>query len=44
MNNDSVFAYNFCIEIDGIEHGNFEKCEGLEAEVNVIEIEEVNES
>ena len=32
--------YFFTVEIDGIETARFQKCEGLEAETSIIEIEE----
>ncbi|NLD47233.1 MAG: phage tail protein [Clostridiaceae bacterium] len=38
--NEPLSSYLFAIEIDGIETARFQKCEGLEAETSVIEIEE----
>jgi phage tail-like protein len=38
--NARLSAYYFSIEIDGIESAKFQKCEGLEAETYVYEIEE----
>ena len=35
-----ISAYLFAVEIDGIEAARFQKCEGLEAETSVYEIEE----
>ena len=35
-----ISAYLFFVEIDGIETARFQKCEGLEAETYVYEIEE----
>ena len=35
-----ISAYLFAVEIDGIETARFQKCEGLEAETSVYEIEE----
>ncbi len=35
-----ISAYLFTVEIDGIETARFQKCEGLEAETYVYEIEE----
>ena len=35
-----VSSYLFAVEIDGIETARFQKCEGLEAETYVYEIEE----
>lgn len=35
-----ISTYFFTVEIDGIETARFKKCEGLEAETSVIEIEE----
>ena len=35
-----ISAYLFAVEIDGIETARFRKCEGLEAETSVYEIEE----
>ena len=35
-----ISAYYFTVEIDGIETARFQKCEGLEAETYVYEIEE----
>jgi phage tail-like protein len=35
-----VSSYLFAVEIDGIETARFQKCEGLEAETHVYEIEE----
>ena len=41
MSDDSkVRAYLFTVEIDGIETARFQKCEGLEAETYVYEVEE----
>lgn len=41
MSDDSKLrAYLFTVEIDGIETARFQKCEGLEAETYVYEIEE----
>ena len=38
--NKSLSSYLFTVEIDGIETARFQKCEGLEAETYVYEIEE----
>ena len=41
MSDDSKLnSYLFTVEIDNIETARFQKCEGLEAETQVIEIEE----
>ena len=41
MSDDSKLrAYLFTVEIDGIETARFQKCEGLEAETYVYEVEE----
>ena len=40
MSDDSKLrAYLFTVEIDGIETARFQKCEGLEAETYVYEVE-----
>jgi phage tail-like protein len=39
MDNKRI-PHTFYVELEGIEHGRFEKCEGLEAFVDVIEFEE----
>ena len=38
--NGKITSYLFTVEIDGIETARFQKCEGLEAETYVYEIEE----
>ena len=38
--NKNLSSYLFTVEIDGIETARFQKCEGLEAETYVYEIEE----
>ena len=38
--NNEMSPYFFTVEIDGIETTRFQKCEGLEAETSIIEIEE----
>ncbi len=38
--NGKVSTYLFTVEIDGIETARFQKCEGLEAETYVYEVEE----
>lgn len=38
--NNEMSPYFFTVEIDGIETARFQKCEGLEAETSIIEIEE----
>ena len=38
--NGKMTSYFFTVEIDGIETARFQKCEGLEAETYVYEIEE----
>ena len=40
MKKDDTFVYKFHVEIDGIDHGKFEKCEGFEAITDVFEYEE----
>lgn len=41
MSDNSILSsYLFTVEIDGIETARFQKCEGLEAETEVLEIEE----
>ena len=41
MSDDAkITAYLFTVEIDGIETARFQKCEGLESETYVYEIEE----
>ena len=35
-----ITSYLFTVEIDGIETARFQKCEGLEAETYVYEVEE----
>jgi phage tail-like protein len=37
---EDLSAYLFTVEIDGIETARFQKCEGLEAETYVYEVEE----
>ena len=38
--NSNLQSYLFTVELDGIETARFQKCEGLEAETQVLEIEE----
>lgn len=38
--NTSLLSCYFALEIDGIEHARFNKCEGLEAETYIYELEE----
>lgn len=38
--NESALSCYFSIEIDGIENGKFFRCEGLEAETYIYEVEE----
>jgi len=42
--NDPLAAFNFQLEIDGITRAGFSECTGLNAEANVIEYREGNES
>jgi phage tail-like protein len=42
--NDPFAAFNFQLEIDGITRAGFSECTGLNAEANVIEYREGNES
>ena len=37
--NSNLQSYLFFVELDGIETARFQKCEGLEAETSVIEID-----
>jgi phage tail-like protein len=40
MDDKRISSYLFLVEIDGIETARFQKCEGLEAETHVFELEE----
>jgi phage tail-like protein len=42
--NDPLAVFNFQLEIDGITRAGFSECTGLNAEANVIEYREGNES